>query len=365
MMRCAQLLPERAVANLRPVGALLAALAFYQANAAPSVPELRIYAIDVEGGQATLFVTPAHESLLVDTGWAGHGARDAERIARVARAAGLARLDYVVITHYHADHVGGFPELAARIPIGTAIDHGDYGNTDDDGTEHGWLAYKAALATGIKRLTLHAGDRIPLRDVSTVVVSSAGTQIQDGRTGSDASPNPNCADPLRYPTDTSENALSLGIIMTWGNVRVLDLGDLTSDKERNLVCPTNKLGRIDLLIVSHHGSSESNSPLLLDSIAPRVAVMDNGAKKGGAPAVVDALRKSSGLEALWQLHYSEDGSAVHNAAPAYIANLSGVDKANFLSVSVKGDGSMSVFNSRTGRSQRYSARGASERRAVQ
>jgi hypothetical protein len=197
------------------------------------------------------------------------------------------------------------------------------------------------------------------------VVTSAGAQIQEPVTGVDDSPNPNCADPARYPTDTSENALSLGIIMTWGDVRVLDLGDLTSDKERNLLCPKNKVGRIDLLIVSHHGSSESNSPLLLRSIAPRVAVMDNGAKKGGAPAVIDALRNSSGLEALWQLHYSEEGGAAHNAPPEYIANLSGADKANFLSMSVKRDGSMSVFNSRTGKSQRYAARSAPEHRTVQ
>jgi beta-lactamase superfamily II metal-dependent hydrolase len=360
MMRRAQTMPQRrrAVANPRSLVALvLAALAICQADAAPGASELRIYAIDVEGGQATLFVTPAHESLLVDTGWAGDGARDAERIARVARDAGVSWLDYVVITHYHADHVGGFPELAARIPIGSAIDHGDYGNTDDDVTEHGWLAYKNALAGGIRRLTLHAGDRIPLRDIPTTVVSSAGAQIPDRLPGTSDAPNPNCADSVRYPADTSENALSLGFIMTWGNVRILDLGDLTSDRERNLVCPQNKLGRIDLLIVSHHGSAESNSPLLLRSIAPRVAVMDNGASKGGAPAVIDTLRSAPGLEALWQIHLSEEGGAAHNAAPEYIANLSGVDAANYLMVSVNRDGSMTVFNSRTRGSKRYAARG--------
>jgi competence protein ComEC len=361
MMRCLRPVPRSAYA--RSAQRLLAALFVFgvtlcRADAALA-SELRIYAIDVEGGQATLFVTPARESLLVDTGWAGNGARDAERIVAVARAAGVSRLDYVLITHYHADHVGGLPELAARIPIRTAIDHGDYSNTDDDSTEQGWLAYKKTLAGGIRRLTLHAGDRIPLRDMPTTVVSSAGTLIQERLPGTDDEPNPHCADVVRYPADTSENGLSLGFIIIWGKARILDLGDLTSDKERELVCPKNKLGKIGLLVVSHHGSSESNSPLLLRSIAPRVAVMDNGAKKGGAPTVIDALRNSPGPDFLWQLHVSEEGGPSHNAPAEHIANLSGADAANYLLMSVNRDGSMGVFNSRTGATERYAARGAS------
>jgi len=332
---------------------LLGAALFCTTVEAKPSSQLKIYAIDVEGGQATLFVTPASEALLVDTGWADNDGRDAARIARVARAAGVTQLDYVIITHYHADHVGGFPDLATRIPVRTVIDHGDYNNTDDEETKRGWLAYRNAITGGIRRLTLHAGDRIPLREVRATVVSSGGVQVAEPLAGVNASSNSNCADAARYAADTSENALSLGIEMSWGSARILDLGDLTADRERALVCPMNKLGRIDVYIVSHHGASESNSPLLLNSIRPRISVMDNGATKGGAPSVIDTIRNTPGVEALWQLHYAEEGGVAHNAPPEYIANLSGVDAANYLLVSVESNGSVTVYNSRTGRSQRY------------
>src|SRR5579862_2365272 len=86
---------------------------------------LTIYVVDVEGGNATLFVAPSGESVLIDTGNGGTGAvRDAERIVAAARDAGLAQIDHLITTHWHSDHFGGMAEVAARIPIRQYIDHG-------------------------------------------------------------------------------------------------------------------------------------------------------------------------------------------------------------------------------------------------
>lgn len=119
-------------------------------------------------------------------------------------------------------------------------------------------------------------------------------------------------------------------MITFGKLRILDLGDLTRDKEAELVCPRNKLGLIDIFVVSHHGWYQSNSLVFLNGIAPRVAVMDNGAKKGGTPSAWDIIEKSPRLEGLWQLHFSEEGGAAHNVASEFIANPEGSDAANYL-----------------------------------
>lgn len=99
------------------------------------------------GGQATLFVTPDGESLLIDTGWPDNEGRDADRIVAIAKRAGLSRINYVLITHYHADHVGGLPQLVARIPVDTVIDHGENRETSNASTEQGWKAYQELLNT--------------------------------------------------------------------------------------------------------------------------------------------------------------------------------------------------------------------------
>src|SRR5437870_10026803 len=94
-------------------------VAFAQPAATPLKP-LQIYFVDVEGGQATLFVTPAGQSLLIDTGWPGNNGRDADRIVAAAKLAGISKIDYLLVTHFHSDHVGGVPQLVARIQIGRA-----------------------------------------------------------------------------------------------------------------------------------------------------------------------------------------------------------------------------------------------------
>jgi competence protein ComEC len=317
---------------------------------------LQIYFVDVEGGQATLFVTPAGQSLLIDTGWPGNDGRDADRIVAAARKAGISKIDYVLITHFHDDHVGGVPQLAARIPVGTFIDHGENRETTDAVTVKDWQAYQALLATGkYQRISAKPGDALPVKGMQATIVSSDGALIEKPLPGA-GQDNPYCKDAEQFPADTTENLRSLGTFITFGKLRILDLGDLTHDKEMQLICPTNKIGKLDIYIVSHHGWAQSSSPAFVYGLAPRVAIMDNGAKKGGTPSVLDIIRKSPGLEDLWQLHFSEEGGATHNVAAEFIANPDGPDAANYLELTAHPDGSFEVFNSRTQKSKHYSAR---------
>ena len=241
--------------------------------------KLRVYFIDVEGGQSTLFVTPAGKSLLIDTGWPGNNFRDADRIAAAAKSAGLSRSDSVLITHYHDDHVGGVPQLVQRIPVGTFIDHGPNRELDHGATERGYAAFQKVLAeTKAKEIVPKPGDRLPIQGMDVTVISADGKVIQSPLTGA-GEPNPFCKQSEVRRPDQTENARSLGVLIRFGSLKILDLGDLTWDKERDLMCPDNRLGKVDVLVVSHHGWYQSSSPALVDAIHPRVAIMDNGAKK--------------------------------------------------------------------------------------
>lgn len=316
---------------------------------------LQIFFVDVEGGQATLFVTPAGQSLLIDTGWPGNDGRDADRIVAAAKKAGIRKIDYVLVTHFHNDHVGGLPQLVARIPVGTVIDHGDNRESTDAPTVKGWQAYQSLLvAKKFKRLTVKPGDSLPIRGMQAIVVSSDGAVIDHPLPGAGQA-NSACQNAEQYPADQTENVRSLGTLITFGKLRILDLGDLTRDKEMELVCPQNKLGAIDIYVVSHHGWYQSNSPALLNAITPRVAIMDNGAKKGGTPSAWDIIEKSPNLENLWQLHFSEEGGDAHNVAAEFIANPKDPDSGNYLELTAWPDGRLEVFNSRTEKTKQYPA----------
>jgi beta-lactamase superfamily II metal-dependent hydrolase len=323
------------------------------ATAAPK--PLTVYFVDVEGGQATLFVTPTGQSLLIDTGWPGNEGRDADRIVAAAKLAGIARIDFVLLTHYHTDHAGGAPQLAAKIPIGTFIDHGPNREPSDAATADAWEKYQTLLASsGAKHLTVKPGDILPIPGMHAEVVSSDGALIPDPLPGGGAE-NSTCAGAEKRPADQTENLRSLGTLITFGKVKILDLGDLTWDKEMELVCPVNRLGPVDVYVVSHHGWSQSNSPALLAAIRPRVAIMDNGAKKGGSPPSWDTIKHSPTSPDLWQLHFSEEGGAAHNSDAAFIANVDGPDAGNYLKLEVRADGALAVYNSRTHATKNYPA----------
>ncbi|HXJ07190.1 MAG TPA: MBL fold metallo-hydrolase [Candidatus Acidoferrum sp.] len=321
-----------------------------------SAKPLQIYFVDVEGGQATLFVTPEGKSLLIDTGWPGYNGRDADRIVSAAKLAGITKIDFLLLTHYHQDHAGGVTQLAARIPVGRFIDHGE--NREPSGSVAGqtFRDYQDFLAKEhLKRTIAKPGDELPIAGMEAKVVSGDGEVLEKPLPGAGEA-NPTCSISAPSPADHTENARSLGVLFTFGKLRILDLGDLTSDKERQLMCPVNKLGTIDILVVSHHGSLTSTSPELLMGIAPRVAIMDNGATKGGAPLSWDTVKKSPRLEDLWQLHYSNEGGAAHNVADTFIANLSGTsDAGNYLKLTASPDGSFDVYNARTHAAKHYAA----------
>jgi competence protein ComEC len=348
---------KQSLLNCAMVGAILA-LAFFALAASPlALPPgkaLEIYFVDVEGGQATLFVTPAGQSLLIDTGWPGHEGRDADRIVAAAKNAGVSKIDFVLLTHYHVDHAGGVPQLLAKIPVGAFIDHGANREPNNRETQESWEAYQKIVSSqNVKRSIAKVGDILPIEGFRAEVVSADGAFLQKPLPGA-GSPNPPCDQTEKRPADQTENARSLGTLITFGTVRILDLGDLTWDKELELVCPMNRLGPVEVFIVSHHGWLQSNSPALLAAISPRLAIMDNGADKGGSPSSWDIIRKSPKLEDLWQLHFSNEGGAAHNSAESFIANLPGPDGGNYLKLSVWADGKFEVYNSRTQTTKDYS-----------
>jgi beta-lactamase superfamily II metal-dependent hydrolase len=337
-------------------GMIAAASLLWLAPARAADNKLHISFIDVEGGQSTLFVTPKGESLLIDTGWMGNNGRDADRIVAAAKKAGLTKIDYVLLTHYHADHAGGVPNLVERFPVGTFLDHGPNTEFDKGITEKDYELYQKELATGkYKVLHMKPGEVLPIKGFKATVISSDGKLIDRPMPGG-GEQNEYCKSSEVRPADQTENSHSLGIEIQFGKLKLLDLGDLTWDKEMQLMCPVNKLGHVDVYIVSHHGWEQSSSPALVDAIHARVAIMDNGARKGGSTPILKTILAAPGLEALWQLHFSEEGGTANNTAAELIANPQGPDSAFGLELTGSEDGSFDVTNDRTGLTKHYPAK---------
>ncbi len=309
-------------------------------SALASAQQLTIYAIDTEGGKATLIVTPEKESLLVDAGWP-FDSRDADRIVAAAKDAGVSKIDYLLVTHYHIDHVGGVPWIAQKLPVLHFVDHGPTTEHDSQG-ELLYAAYQRATASA-SRTTVKPGDRIPLKGAEIEVVSSAA-ELLKARLTPDAPKNPLCATAQTKPAEHDENEQAIGYVLTFGKFRMVDLVDLTWERERDLLCPANLLGKADLFMVSHHGLDRSNSPLLIDSIRPRVAIMNNGALKGGAASVWQTLNDAPGFEGLWQLHTIQSADAAHNAPPKMIANTEQNCQGYGFKVTATRDGAFTVTN---------------------
>ncbi len=279
---------------------------------------LTIHYIDTEGGQSTLFVGPTGESLLVDTGNAGD--RDLGRIAEALRAAGVTKIDHLWTTHYHGDHVGALIELAKQFPVGHFYDHGKPHPNDRIASSQFLSAYES-LSAG-KRTIVKPGDKLKMTSLDITAVA-AGNQFIRANLQGGGSQNTFCADVKQkdesaYPDP--DNGESAGFVLTYGRFRTIDLGDLTWNAELDLMCPTNRIGTVDLYLTSHHGLEKSGSPALVHALRPRVVVMNNGTRKGGAPGVFNVLQETSGIEDLWQLHWSYN-AGLENAPARFIANV--------------------------------------------
>ena len=279
---------------------------------------LDIYFIDTEGGHSTLYVAPTGESLLMDTG--SPGGRDVARIMDVVQVAGVKQIDHLILTHYHGDHVGGLEELATRIPIAHFIDHG--ATVEPKEMVPGFQKMYAGMYAKAKHTVVVPGDKIPFDGVTVTVVTSNGKVLKTPLPGGGI-PNPECA--AFKPRDESrvdpENPMSVGVVMAYGKFRTINLGDFTWNIERELMCPNNPIGPIDLYLTSHHGIDQSGSPALVHGLQPRVAVMHNSAFKGGAIQTMQVLHTSPGLEDIWQLHWAYAAGMEQNSPSLFIANV--------------------------------------------
>jgi beta-lactamase superfamily II metal-dependent hydrolase len=329
----------------------LACALFSTAALSSESKSLRIFFIDVEGGQATLVVTPSGQTILIDTGWPGFDGRDAGRIVSAAKTAGVGGIDYVLITHFHRDHVGGVAQLAGQIKVGTFIDHGP--NMEDaDDPRQDFAAYEKVAARS-KRLVVKPGDQIPMKDISVQILTAAGEHLSAPLPGAGQA-NSLCASEPDAAVDTTENARSIGALITFGKFRFLDLGDLTKRKERELVCPNNLIGPVDLYLTTHHGLNQSNAKVIVDAIHPRVSIMNNGAHKGGSPDAWETIHNSPGLRDLWQLHYALDSDKAHNVSEMFIANLDENCEGKYIKVAAEPNGTFTVWNSRNNHKKTYS-----------
>ena len=317
----------------------------------PAERTLDVYFIDVEGGHATLYISPSGESMLVDAGYPGFEGRDAGRILAAAKNAAITRIDYLVVTHYHSDHVGGVPQLAERIPIRTFVDHGP---TSERGNQAAFYETYLPIRNKGAHLPVRPSDRIPIAGITVQVLTSAGGLLSVPLEGGGI-PNPLCADFKPIKDETSDDAHSVGTLVTHGRFRLINLGDLSWNQEYGLVCPTNRIGTVDVLLASQHGDDEAGSPTFVHAIRPRVAVTNNGPKKAVVQPIIRTLRASPGIEDLWQLHQSFLGTQ-ENVDEPFIANVGETDAGHWLKLSARTDGSFTMTNGRTGVTRTYPAR---------
>jgi competence protein ComEC len=342
-----------------------------------AVKTLDIYIVDVEGGNATLLVSPSGESLLIDTGNAGAAAvRDAERIMAAVKDAGLVRIDHLITTHWHGDHFGGMTELAARVPIRDFIDHGPNVQPGAAADEFLQKMYPQLFAKA-KHTVATPGMKIPVAGLEVLVVTSAGETIKAALPRAGGA-NSYCAS-FKPGENNAEDPMSVGTHVTFGKFRTIHLGDLTKNKEFELMCPNNRIGTVDVLLGLHHGVDTSNSEVLVHALRPRVAIMNNGTRKGGQPEVMKTLHASPGLESVWQMHFSQLSGQEYTVPGMFIANL--IDEplaampvgpiaapqpgpgappaplhngtAYWIKVSAQPDGSFTVTNGRNGFNKNY------------
>ncbi len=338
--------------------AFLAAYSTPPTAAAKDQPRgLDITFIDTEGGAATLIVTPLGESVLIDCG--NPGSRDAERIHRAAQQAGLKAIDHLIITHWHVDHYGGVGRLAQMIPIRHFYDRGIPDTLAEDPMFPVLIqAYKAASQG--KSRTLSPGDEIPLKQLKDgpplrLLCLCARGEVMADKPNAPANPVARAHRP--QPVDPSDNAKSLGFLLSYGGFRFLDLGDLTWNIEYKLVHPSDKIGPVDVYQSTHHGLEISNNPVVINTVRPRVAVFNNGPRKGCHPSVMATLRRSPEIQAIYQMHRNLTVGAQENTDPEMIANLDEKCTGESIRLAVSPDGkSYTVTVGSRGKPRRYETR---------
>jgi len=368
--------------------ALTAIAAFATAVPAAQTTEakpLKIYVVDTEGGKADLWVTPSGETLLIDAG--NPGGRDTDRILEVMKAAGVTQIDNLLLTHYHSDHVGGVQELVNRIPpIKHFFDHGPTVEDGMDGRQRemvpGFQAAYKQIYSKAQHTVLKPGDRIPLKGLDWRIVTSAGKVIRTPLAGGGKA-NAACEGQERkVDAHDPENSQSVGSVITFGRFRAVDLGDLTTGNEYDLMCPKNPIGVVDMYFVSNHGTENASTPEFINGIQPRVAMFQNGFRKGAAPQTMRTLYSSPRLQGVWELHWGYGAGIEYNTPGLFIANLGdpakiadaihppedaapaaaprGFDRkaaahtpAYWVEITVQPDGTFTVLNTRNGFRKTY------------
>jgi beta-lactamase superfamily II metal-dependent hydrolase len=316
---------------------------------------LKIYWVDVEGGGATLIVTPSRESILIDS--AQDLERDATRIFNVTKHAGLKQIDHVIATHWHADHYGGVNRLSQLIPLKAFYDHGDMPSSMPDDPNLPVLKPLYLKVTGGHSTVLKPGDTLPLKDSPGVLVEVvAGSRKVARARKSIPGPNPACASLEKVQPDDTDNANSLAFKLTYAGFTFFDGGDLTRDIEQKLACPSNLVGTVDMYQTDGHGMDVSNDATFIASLHPRVVVVNNGSDKGAEPKSMKAIFASPGMETVWQVHQNLHNPGVQNTKPEYIANMEAKCKAQFLEATVDRDGSYTVQVGASGQPHRYGRR---------
>ena len=324
---------------------------------------LDIYYVDTEGGKAVLLVSPKGETLLYDTGTGGDANRDLDRVLAVIKVANLPieQLDHVIVSHYHGDHAGNAAALADKLPIRNFYDHGGWTVELQTNRASAFNAYRPVREKAHVTVP-KPGFRIPIADFDATVVANAGGLITTplaGMPGAGAA-NSLCGEFMPKVQDaTPENSYAMGLVIKYGNFRMLDLSDLTWNQEKDLVCPNNLLGtNFDVYNTTRHGTDFAGSPVLVHTARPRIAVMNNSPRKGGTPDTFKIIRSSPGLLDFWQLHYSENVAKEINSPDSFIANMDSAPTnhpAHFIKLSARTDGSFTVTNERTGFSKEYPA----------
>lgn len=327
--------------NSRVCLVFLAALFLFRPATIQAAPKtLDIYFIDVEGGAATLIVTPSGESLLIDSGFPGE--RDAGRIAHVAIAvAGLKQIDHYITTHWHQDHVGGIPRLSQLIPVQHYYDHGLPVMLPPDIKPETIDAYKQTVRG--KSVALKPGDYIKLQPSSKssaplkILVLAANGIVLGEQPGA---PQIKACGPNfeAQPEDKTDNANSIGILLSFGRFKFFDGGDLTWNVENRLACPKNLAGAVDVYQSDHHGVDNSNNPALVNALKPRVAIINNGPRKGGEARTFTTLKSVKEIQGIYQVHRNVRTTEKDNAPSDFVANDEEACRGEFIKLSVESDG---------------------------